>query len=495
MAQLNDLEDVTISNPKVGDVVKYTATGWQNGADATGTPPGGNPCGELDDFLRRDIDEEITGTYTWTGEDGVSKIIVESPTETTQLTGGSVILTDRATGESGRLVITNDTNDTLLRSNQQLYFKDSTLTSPVSLAELVACCDDGDDGGGDTGSVAGFAPIMHDFNIDLAAGQALAAQNKGSVDSVFYGWDKKPDGTTDDVGKGLRVTYPISWAQKSSGSGGIQSVMVSEEKQIAMPAGATGAILMFQGSVSHRSTTADKSSHSACHTAHRLIVNEGATFVDINQNANPRNDYFGTLVRNVIYLNGAAQNEIRSFVDSWCKFDMIEFPAGANVTFSTRMDVQKGGRNDIRVRSGRLLILPFAKKENSVIFDLEGFGGDFRGAEEDLQEILDFYSPPLTPAEESVQLGRDLREQMRHAISALDSRKLHPPIGSSKTQADYEQQIGLLWGILDSNVLLTYEATVAAVEPIFEEIRDPEYGVADLFQFEIENGAVSRSLF
>ena len=50
---------------------------------------------------------------------------------------------------------------------------------PVSLAELVACCDDGDDGGGDTGSsTAGFAPIMHDFNIDLAAGQALAAQRQ-----------------------------------------------------------------------------------------------------------------------------------------------------------------------------------------------------------------------------------------------------------------------------------------------------------------------------
>ena len=47
MAKLNDLEDVTISNPKVGDVVKYSATGWVNGADATGTPTGVTPVGTL----------------------------------------------------------------------------------------------------------------------------------------------------------------------------------------------------------------------------------------------------------------------------------------------------------------------------------------------------------------------------------------------------------------------------------------------------------------
>ena len=143
MAKLNDLEDVTISNPKAGDVVKYTATGWTNAADATGSAPGGNPCGNMDGFLRRDVNEDITGTFTWTGPDGVSKIIVESPTETTELTGGSVILKDKASGEIGKIAITNDDNNLILRSNNTLQFVDSTLTEPVTLAELVACCDDG----------------------------------------------------------------------------------------------------------------------------------------------------------------------------------------------------------------------------------------------------------------------------------------------------------------------------------------------------------------
>ena len=71
MAKLNDLEDVTISNPKAGDVVKYTATGWVNGADVTGTPPGGNACGNLDGFpSENDSEETITKTWTWEVGDG-----------------------------------------------------------------------------------------------------------------------------------------------------------------------------------------------------------------------------------------------------------------------------------------------------------------------------------------------------------------------------------------------------------------------------------------
>jgi hypothetical protein len=178
MAKLNDLEDVSISNPKVGDVVKYTATGWQNAADSTGTPPGGNPCGAMDDYLRRNINENITGTFTWEGADGTSKVLVKSPTESTELTGGSVILTDRASGEIGKMAITNEENDLLLRSNNSLMFKDSTIDEPVSLAELIACCDDG--GGSDTPinvESGAFAPIGHDFNVDEAnsdKGEALS---------------------------------------------------------------------------------------------------------------------------------------------------------------------------------------------------------------------------------------------------------------------------------------------------------------------------------
>ena len=60
--------------------------------------------------------ETLTGTWTWAGPDGESKVIVQSPTETTELTGGSVILNDRASGEKGRIQITNDDNNLILRA-------------------------------------------------------------------------------------------------------------------------------------------------------------------------------------------------------------------------------------------------------------------------------------------------------------------------------------------------------------------------------------------
>ena len=64
MANLNDLDDVTISSPKAGDVVKYTASGWVNGAESGGGTPG-NPCGSLDGYCRDDRKETITEPWTW----------------------------------------------------------------------------------------------------------------------------------------------------------------------------------------------------------------------------------------------------------------------------------------------------------------------------------------------------------------------------------------------------------------------------------------------
>ena len=75
MAKLNDLEDVTISNPKAGDVVKYTATGWTNAADATGSAPGGNPCGNLDDYTHKDKPATITEPWTWETDDKCGVIV------------------------------------------------------------------------------------------------------------------------------------------------------------------------------------------------------------------------------------------------------------------------------------------------------------------------------------------------------------------------------------------------------------------------------------
>ena len=476
MAKLNDLEDVTISNPKAGDVVKYTATGWVNGADVTGTPPGGNPCGELDDFLRRNIDEEITGTYTWKGADAESKIIVESPTETTQLTGGSIIFTDRASGESGRIQITNATDDLMLRSSNKLFFKDSTLTDPVSLAELVACCDDGAGGGGSGG---GFAPMMRDFTIDENA----------SAKQFATSWNILSNAAQNAPNKEMVVTYGKGWVNNGFNGGSIIDVMQTQTESFTMPAGANAAIVIYGGSVLHAASDADTA--RSVHTAHRLRIRNGATWVPIN--GTTRNDYIGSVQKSIVAINDANALATREHRRTFQKTDMIQFSEGATVVFENTMTVQKGGRARIQCRAGRVTVIPFTIATGSLPQSVNTFS-----EEENDQAWLDYVnatSPPLTPAEDAIDLGRSLRDRMRRAISALDSRKLHAPVGSPKTQADYEEQIGLLWSLLDAENLLSYDATAAALEPIFEEISKPEYGVADLFQYEIEAGASTRRLF
>lgn len=514
MAKLNDLEDVTIDNPRVGDVVKYTATGWVNGADATGTPPGGNACGGNDDFLRRNIDEEITGTFTWQGEDGESKVIVESPTETTQLTGGSIIFTDKDSGESGRIQITNADNDLILRSNNTLQFSDSSTTEPVSLAELVACCDGGGSGSGVSRIVAGtnvnispvtgtgvvtvnatatptvaagaFQPIGHDFNVDEASSDKSEALSWVASTNVDGANKKTVTVTYDD----MNSVHP--------------DAVVSEIKGIAMPPGATGALLLFQTNVAHSApqlADTGPTSNRSIHTAHRLVVGN-AQFVNWNEGLS-RNDYMSSAVKNIIYVNSLSSISTRIQQAGINKIDIIEFDDGANVTFQSKCAMQKAARGIVKVNMGRVVILPFKKTSDSVVYNLAqafGAGGDgdpidSQGQEDNILSDLEADSPPDTPAESAVNLGRDLREYMRRAISSLDSRKLHPPVGSSKTTSDYEEQIGLLWGILDSDVLMTYDATVAALQPIIDEISTPEYGVSDLFEYEIQAGATTRSIF
>jgi hypothetical protein len=206
-------------------------------------------------------------------------------------------------------------------------------------------------------------------------------------------------------------------------------------------------------------------------------------------------------VKNIIFVNSINAIDSRVQQAGINKVDIIEFPNGANVTFQTKCAMQKAARGIVKVNMGRVVILPFKKQGSSIIYGmLRNTGGsdnpiEGQGLEANILEDLEADSPRDTPDVIALNLGRDLRSQMRHAISSLDARKNHIPAGSTKTIADYDAQIGLLWGILDSQVLMTYEATVAAVDPIFEEIRDPEYGVADLFQYEIEAGATGRSMF
>ena len=164
MAKFEDLEDVTIGNPKAGDVVKYTATGWVNGADATGTPPGGNACGSLDGNFRPDKSTTITEPWTWEVGDAKCGVIVEHSDgvnnldEFSRLCPGRVEVGNK--NGRGELKTFDGGNTRLSAFDSQLSFYDMNNPSGVTLSELVACCDT-DAGGGGTISSGGLVLTLY----------------------------------------------------------------------------------------------------------------------------------------------------------------------------------------------------------------------------------------------------------------------------------------------------------------------------------------------
>jgi hypothetical protein len=164
MTTLNELTDVTISNPKVGDVVKYTAQGWQNGADSTSGGAGGNPCGSLDDYLQNDLAATITEPYTWQLEDGEYIRVehqdgVNSLDEFTNVYPGRIVVGNK--NGSVELKTYDGGNSRLTAFRDQLEFYDVNNPDGVTLSELVACCDT--DGGGSSGSGGPNSVVMVNF--------------------------------------------------------------------------------------------------------------------------------------------------------------------------------------------------------------------------------------------------------------------------------------------------------------------------------------------
>ena len=182
MANLNDLDDVTISNPKSGDVVKYTATGWTNAADSTSGGVGGNPCGNLDGYPQSDSEETITDTWTWEVSDGKCGVVVKHQDGVNSLEEGSKLCPGRveAYNKNGKIEMkTFDGGDSRINAfDNQLSFYDVNNPTGVSLAELVACCDNNipGNGGGSTTINVASKPIMVNFPTAGVATQEVGSR-------------------------------------------------------------------------------------------------------------------------------------------------------------------------------------------------------------------------------------------------------------------------------------------------------------------------------
>jgi hypothetical protein len=477
MAKLNDLEDVSISNPKVGDVVKYTATGWQNAADATSTPVGGNPCGDLDGYTENDKEETITEPWTW--EDaGCPSITVKDTNlnEKAEICADRFVISD-GNGKTGLFKTQNQNGEIEIRVNGgRLQFRDDQVTPPVSLAELVAGASGGDK------NVA-FAPITLQFEVDEAA----------SVKDNTYDWSLNADGKTATFSY---TDWGVYYAADNPAlPNRAFNVLTAVPRSVTMPPGANGAIVLMQNIVTMgvpgSPGLSALGSQRALAVSHRVGV-QNATF--------PIHGYtgYGIAHKAIVDLPGNASSVIEHYrtTKSFLKADVINFPNNAVVTFSPRVDILKGGRGEFTTSAGRLIILPFYSDTPDAFNIPDVFSDDagfYYTTEDDLNDIYDEITPPETLAEGANALGTEYRDLLRRIIVSLESRKAYPPAGGA-TEAEFNAQIQAAWALVDNSTLQTKEEFESALDVYYTEITKEKYGIAVLFQFELEAGNTSRGL-
>ncbi len=294
----------------------------------------------------------------------------------------------------------------------------------------------------------------------------------------------------------------VRYSSEMGGSDRLLGVFMADPVTKTMPPGANAAVVFFEGAVEVGAAGLPglaATSTRSIHTAHRLSIT-GADFP--YQWPDGDKAGFGLPQKCVVILNGNSDSIVLNRVDkrNFSKYDIITFTEGAQVTFQARTDVLKGARARITSNAGRILLIPFFNDGNtpfSVIAETlanQDNNSFYYSTDSDLEDIYDEISPPLSPADEALELGRDDRSNLRHMVTSLESRKNHPPAGGASI-TEYDAVIGDIWALLDNPSLTTHEVFEAAVEPVMTEAKLPKYGVGDLFAFETAAGATGRTTF
>lgn len=533
MANLNDLDDVIISDPQTNDVIKYTADGsWKNAPEINLAPPGGNACGNNDnsgDGGSVDGPQTLNDKWTWNNA-GCPSIEVKDSTSSTQICPEK---TSIIRGSSRlRTEVRSDGTSQISSTGGQLYFNDSNTPNAVSLSALLA-------GGSGAGNSNGtFIPIIIQFELDPNNSQITnqSFREVNAYQQVYFG-------------------YPSGWSTNlfQNAPHRARDVLKSYRTPVTMPDGANAAIICWQGRTEFgvhdtNGLGADRSDRALA-LSHRLDV-DYCTF-PIGQNQGEATGEPGDFKRSIsnsakavlnIPNNGTDVVNSYKHTDGWAKWDLITFTNNRQLVLTARCDVMKGGRGTFKTNCGRAVIYPFyldppgnanykgddpwngpelgdpanvstlnggfsiPQPTDSIIYDGQG-GGTFNtpmnadGTVDDddywrqVDALLDIDTPPETPAQTAFYDGLEYRNLIGRAINALDSRKSYPPqdVDSPATEAEYDAQIQALWTLADNATLETSEEFLQAFQVIYVEITKPKYGIGGLFQFEINAGVGSGS--
>ena len=397
MAKFEDLEDVTISNPKAGDVVKYTATGWVNGADATGTPPGGNPCGTMDGYTRDDREETITEMWKWEVDtDGNCGIRVENE-------DGVNNLDEYAEVCPGRVVVGNnlgrgelkarDLGKVRLSASEILFFQDRENPSGVTLSELVACCDTGGGEGGVTKIIAGPG-----IGVSPTSGT-------GEVTVRYTGEDP------DNVG-----TYPTRFLNfgktsvtpyEKSITGKVPNFAQQTENIPDLPAEVKKYILQFEVGSSLSNYGAGAGIYGRIRQQWDIVVSTGTL--------TPNNRTALNLIVNNPPDSGRGEHVLTGRSTKTSVLDLGDDWEGGDLNITVYLGYLKLAKASAAMGHGRVILTPIPPELSED--EQAAFISTFITVDDDDTESI--FDDPLTPEQAAKDLDIDNKEYLKLAVLAV----------------------------------------------------------------------------
>ena len=397
MAKFEDLEDVTISNPKAGDVVKYTATGWVNGADATGTPPGGNPCGTMDGYTRDDREETITEMWKWEVDtDGNCGIRVENE-------DGVNNLDEYAEVCPGRVVVGNnlgrgelkarDLGKVRLSASEILFFQDRENPSGVTLSELVACCDTGGGEGGVTKIIAGPG-----IGVSPTSGT-------GEVTVRYTGEDP------DNVG-----TYPTRFLNfgktsitpyEPSVTGKVPNFAQQTENIPDLPAEVKKYILQFEVGSSLSNYGAGAGIYGRIRQQWDIVVSTGTL--------TPNNRTALNLIVNNPPDSGRGEHVLTGRSTKTSVLDLGDDWEGGDLNITVYLGYLKLAKASAAMGHGRVILTPIPPELSED--EQAAFISTFITVDDDDTESI--FDDPLTPEQAAKDLDIDNKEYLKLAVLAV----------------------------------------------------------------------------
>lgn len=488
MTKYNDLEDVTISNVKVGDVVKYTADGWKNAPQVEVKPPDGNVCGEGGGSFNPDAPQTLTDKWTW--EDAGCPAIEVKDTVGSNAGDSAYICSNRfvvqnENGMRGEFKTRTTDGVVELRAHDgELKFRDNKVTTPVSLSDLLKGSENG------TGESRYFPPMIHDFELGTSQSTPCSRWEADAYGNVDFGYD-------------------LGWEQICNTFGFTRKrhkdVLRSQDWRIDVPQGANAAIIFYFGRTEFgiyggAPDSSSGPSDRALGLAHRCEC-DWVTFPIAEKNDantdNPLKLGFGQSSKAIVNVPHRGQDIIDTYkhTGEFCKFEVIVFER-SEAQFRSRVDVLKGGRGGFKTNLGRIVLFPFYAEDPTQIV---GLSDEFNpnmfaySVEDELDDIYDRIDPPVTPELDAFMDGLEYRNLLGRVINSLDSRKNYPPAGGA-TEAEFDTQIANAWALLDNTTLETTEEFREALNVYITEVQKDKYGIYNLFEFEKQAGVTSRGV-